>query len=360
MSDILTEDEKIIAVGENIETDFEGIDCSGKYIIPGFVDVHTHGRTGYDFNYITPDALVKMRRSYAERGTTTIMATLASAPLKDLFVSIEILNNSEIEGGIATVEGVHFEGRYLNPACRGAHALELLAPLDADELTSLIDAVTLSRVHVSAALELASDSFYSAAKKRGATLGMAHSDATYAEAMLAVEKGADSFTHTFNAMKKIHHREPGNISASLLSDAYTEIICDGEHVHPAMINMTHRLKSRGKLVLITDSMEGAGCPDGEYAIAGQKVIVKEGRAVNIDGALAGSTLDMMKALENYMSFCSLPLEKALPAATINPAKMVKLDSVCGQIKEGRRADMIILDNKDTLETYTVIAAGERV
>jgi len=361
-SDILTDGNIILLVGENItDAADETIDCDGKYIIPGLVDVHTHGRSGYDFNTIDAEGLAVIRESYAKSGTTTFMATLASAPLKDLYRSAELINdNRDVCGGKATVAGTHLEGRYLAQECRGAHAAELLAPLDASEVGSLVDAMLPVPVHISAALELADDSFYEAILSRGATLGLAHSNATYDEAMNAVEKGARSFTHTFNAMRKIHHREPGNISASMLSDAYSEVICDGEHVHPAMVSMIDRLKGKGKLVLITDSMEGAGCPDGEYMIAGLPVFVKNGRAVNTDGALAGSTLDLLTALKNYMSFCGHTLESALPAATINPAAMVGIDNICGKISEGFRADFIILDSKENMDIMTVVAAGADV
>ena len=361
-SDILTDGHYISLIGENIaDTVDETVDCTGKYIIPGLVDVHTHGRSGYDFNTIDADGLTVIRDSYAKSGTTTFMATLASAPLQDLYKSAKLINDSRtVCGGTATVAGTHLEGRYLAPECRGAHATELLAPLDASEAANLVDAMLPAPVHVSAALELADDDFYDAVLSRGATLGLAHSNATYDEAMTAVVKGARSFTHTFNAMRKIHHREPGNIAASMLSDAYSEVICDGEHVHPAMVSMIDRLKSKGKLVLITDSMEGAGCPDGKYMIAGLPVFVKNGRAVNTDGALAGSTLDLFTALKNYMSFCSRSLESAVPAATINPASMVGIDNVCGKIAAGFRADFIILDSKENMNIETVVAAGADV
>jgi len=362
INDVLTDDEAIVKISDSItdEAD-EVIDCTGKYLIPGLVDVHTHGRAGFDFNTIDADGLNVIRKSYAKSGTTTFMATLASAPIEDLYKSAKLINDARtVCGGTATVAGTHLEGRYLAPECRGAHATKLLAELDPAEAASLVDTMLPTPVHVSAALELASHNFYDAVLSRGATLGIAHSNATYDEAMNAVEKGARSFTHTFNAMRKIHHREPGNISASMLSDAYSEVICDGEHVHPAMVSMIDRLKGKGKLVLITDSMEGAGCPDGEYMIAGLPVFVKNGRAVNTDGALAGSTLDLFTALKNYMSFCGRTLEEAVPAATSNPAAMVGIDNVCGKLAEGYRADILILDSKENANIVSVVAAGADV
>lgn len=362
-ADILTDGTKIVKIEEEVDILHadEIVDCSGKYIIPGFVDVHSHGRAKYDFNTADADGVRKMRMSYAEAGTTTLMATLASAPMDMIYSSADAINSNRDESeGIATIAGIHLEGRYLNEKRRGAHAAELLKKLDGAELDTLIDKLLPLPVHISAALELAGDDFYNVAREKGATLGIAHSDATYNDALTAIEKGANSFTHTFNAMRPLHHREPGNIAASMLTDAYSEIICDGEHVHPAMVNMLHRLKSDGKLVLITDSMEATGCEDGEYSIAGLKVFVKGGKAVNEEGALAGSTLDMHRALKNYMSFCSLTLEEALNAATLNPARMVGIENICGSLGEGLRADMIILDSKETVDISAVYAAGGKV
>ncbi len=339
------------------------VDCEGKFILPGLVDAHTHGRAGFDFNTADDKDFDTIRTAYAKAGTTTFMATLASAPYDSLVESIHAINNNRaVTEGMATIGGIHLEGRYLNPKRRGAHAEELLAPLDTAELKSFLNMMMPLPCHISAAVEMeGGEEFVRTIVESGATCGLAHSDATYDEAIRATKWGVTSFTHTFNAMKPIHHREPGNISASLMTNtAYTEIICDGEHVSPVMIEMTRRLKPADRLVLITDSMEATGCPDGEYSIAGLPVIVKNGRAVNTDGALAGSTLDLWKALRNFMKFTGASLEDAIPCATSNPAAMVKLDKVCGSIRNGLRADFIMLDAKDAEAFESVWVAGKKI
>lgn len=341
----------------------EIIDCEGMYIMPGLVDVHTHGRSGYDFNTADSTDCRKMRKEYAKVGTTTVMATLASAEYDSLISSIEAINeNRSVEGGLATFAGIHLEGRYLNSKRRGAHHESLLAPLNKDELSGFITKMLPLPVHISAAAELdGGEEFVKTAVSLGATFGLAHSDATYDEAMKAVEWGVTSFTHTYNAMRPLHHREPGNIAASLMCDsAYTELICDGEHVHPTMIRLASRTKPQDKLVLITDSLEAAGLPDGVFSIAGLPVIVKNGRATNSEGALAGSTLDLFTAMNNFMKFTEKSLEEVIPFATENPAAMVGISDSCGSIAEGRRADFIMIKDKNAPAIESVWTAGVKI
>ena len=364
-SDLLAKDGVIVdpAYAGPLPENAAEIDCSGRYLLPGLVDVHTHGRSGFDFNDVDAEKVLALRKSYAKAGTTTLMATLASAEMSSLRNSIRHIGENRVSvPGMATLAGVHLEGRYLNPKRRGAHATELLFPLDAAELESLVTEMLPLPIHVSCAAELeGGEEFVKTAVRLGATVGMAHSDATWDEACRAVEWGVTSFTHTFNAMRPIHHREPGNMTASLMTDtAWTELICDGEHVHPAMIALASRLKPKDKLVLITDSMEAAGMPDGEYGIAGLPVYVKNGRAVNAEGALAGSTLDLFKALVNFMRFTGRTLEDALPCATSNPAEMVGISSSCGSLAAGRRADIVMIRDRENPAVESVWILGEKL
>lgn len=367
-ADILTEDGVILEVASAEATaidapDAEVVDCTGKYILPGLVDVHTHGRAGFDFNEIDEAAVMSMRQAYAKAGTTTIMATLASATPEELTHSMAVIaGQRDVKPGLTTIAGIHLEGRYLNPGKRGAHAPQLLAPLDADELNSYIDKMMPLPVHISAAVEMdGGDQFIKAATSRGATVAMVHSDATYAQTRHAVEMGVRSFSHTFNAMKAVHHREPGNAVGSLLSDeCWSEFICDGEHLHPAIVKMASRCKPKDKMMLVTDSMAAAGCEDGQYAIAGLPVFVKNGRAVNEEGALAGSTLDLFKAVCNTMQFCDLPLEEVIPFATSNPADMLGIADTCGRILPGRRADFVLIEDTEHPVIESVWCAAARV
>ena len=174
--------------------------------------------------------------------------------------------------------------------------------------------------------------------------GLGHTAATAEEARRALSGGVTSFTHLYNAMPALHHREGGAVCVALTEDqAWVELIADGLHICPDMIALAWHCKPHDRFVLITDSMEATGCADGEYAIAGQKVIVKNGRAETLDGALAGSTLDLWQGVQNLMKFAKVPLELAVACATMNPAEMLGIDREVGSIDKGKRADLLLID-----------------
>ncbi|MBQ7827630.1 MAG: N-acetylglucosamine-6-phosphate deacetylase [Clostridia bacterium] len=340
----------------------EVISLGGKYVIPGLVDVHSHGRGGFDFNTASPEDYEKIALSYAKAGTTSVMPTLASDTLDSLEASVKAIAEYENTPGYAAFAGVHLEGRYLSHTKRGAHPEWLLSSPSCDEIKRFKTLAEDTRMRLSIAPEIeGSDDMIHAALELGVTVSAAHTDANYEQLIHAVDEGVTGFTHTFNCMRPIHHRDPGGAGAALLCDrAYAEFICDGMHIAPEMILLSHKVKDPDKLVLITDSMEAAGCPDGEYSIAGLPVFVKDGKAVNIEGTLAGSTLDMFTGMVNYMKFCSIPLEEALPKATINPAKMICADGELGSIAAGKRADLIIISDPENPAIDTVIAGGLKV
>ena len=341
----------------------EIIDISGKYLIPGLVDVHTHGIAGYDFNWADADGVKKMCHAYAKAGSTSIMATLASQSMSKIVNSIFAINPNRMDGieGQANVLGIHMEGRYLNPSKKGAHNIEYLAKPDSKELETLVGIMLPAPMHFSVAPEIeGAEEFIKKAIDCGATIGIAHTNATYEQALEAVSWGATSFTHTFNAMTAIHHRMPGaTVCALTTNQAYAEVICDGQHLHPAIVKLIYRAKPKDRMVLITDSMAATGSPDGEYNIAGSPVRVINGVATQDDGTLAGSTLTLFKAVTNLMSFCKIPLIHALRYATVNPAKMVGADSV-GKIEKNYRADVIVISNPDKPEIDTVYVGAKKI
>ncbi len=362
-ANIICEDGFITDITTDFVSDCETIDISGKHLIPGLVDVHTHGIGGYDFNFANEENVRAMRKRYAQLGTTSVMATLASDTIPHLTNSIFAINQNRVDSllGCANILGTHLEGRYLNPEMKGAHSLELLALPNASELESLALSMMPQPAHASIAPEISGgEEFIKKANELGVTIGIAHTNASYEQARLALELGARSFTHTFNAMTKVHHRLPGAAVCALTSDeAYAEIIADGHHMHPAMVELAYKAKPKNKLVLITDSMSATGSADGEYSVAGTGVIVKNGVAINENGVLAGSTLTMFNAVKNLMKFCKISLNEALKYATTNPASMVKADFV-GKIEKNCRADFILIDDINNPEIDTVYVGATRV
>ncbi len=339
------------------ETD--AIDLGGKYVIPGLVDVHTHGRGGYDFIYGDSEKAKATLDLYRRAGTTSVMPALASAPFEEMTKAAQGLYEMY---GLPGLLGVHFEGRYLDSKRRGAHNPDLLALPSTDELEEWLSKREDCPVHVSMAPELDGGLDYiKTATAQGVTVGIGHSNATYDEAMEAVEAGATAFTHTYNAMSPLHHRDPGCVGAAMVSHAYAELICDGFHIHPAAIKLVYKAKDPAEIALITDSMEATGCPDGDYGIAGQPVVVKDGKAFTLDGAIAGSTLTLIDGVRNFMSFTGAALEETVNMATINPARMVGANETVGSIEAGKYADFLVLDGKDTDFALTAVySRGERM
>lgn len=327
-------------------------DASLDYAVPGLVDVHTHGRCGHDFVGSTAEEMRFMRREYAKVGTTTVMASMATASPETYLKTIDAIKE-------AGYDGVHIEGRYLNPLRKGAHSERLLHNLDCAELSMLLERIHPLAAHITAALEMeGGKAFVECALAHGATIGLGHTDATYEQAIEALEWGASSFTHTFNAMSPLHHRKPGCVTASLSTDAYSEFICDGHHIAPPVVRLSWMAKRHDRFVLITDSMMATGCTGGSYSIGAlDGVTIKDGVALLPDGTIAGSIINLRDGLMNLVDFAGCTLEEALPAATINPARMVGLDESVGSLEEGKRADVLLL-SPDRRTLKAVYAAGE--
>lgn len=350
----------ITYIGNDIPDGCERVYLDGKYLIPGLIDVHTHGIAGHDFNKVSEQDISEMCRRYARLGTTSVMATLASDTVAHYVNSICAINQIRLNDkkGIANILGVHLEGRYLNPDMKGAHATELLAKPTAEDAELLASTMMPPPMHFSLAPEIeGAHEFIKRACELGATVGIAHTNATFEEAQEAVKLGARSFTHTFNAMTKVHHRMPGAAICSLTSDeSYSEIIPDGQHAHPAMVKLAYKSKPKDKLVLITDSLAATDQPDGEYNVAGSPFYVKDGLARLPDGTIAGSTITMLAALKNIMKFCSISLNEAIKYVTVNPASMVKANGV-GRLEKCYRADFIVLDNIEDIKIDKVYVGG---
>lgn len=324
------------------------IDGEGLYVCPGLFDIHTHGRAGADFCDATEDQLQAMAADYLRHGVTAVCPTLAS----DTFENWKKAAQRVAKTANPTFVGLHLEGRYLSPTKRGAHAAHLLTAPCADEVLELCKLAAPLSVRVTYAPELDADGGFAAAmKKSGVSLSMGHTDADYATAMTAIGRGVTATTHLFNAMPPLHHRAGGPLAAALCEDIFAELICDGIHVAPETVKLAYRMKGE-RLVLISDSMAGTGCPDGNYRIAGMQVILKNGRAETTEGALAGSTANLLDEVRNLATFADISFGQALRAATVAPAALLGMSGRLGTLRVGARADLLLMER----EALTALSA----
>ena len=194
-------------------------------------------------------------------------------------------------------------------------------------------------------LDNLAEKFIKEAVKRGINIGIGHTTADAETVKKALSWGANVMIHLYNTMTPLHHRKPGCVGIGLSSDAYTEIICDGHHVNPDVIDLTYKIKGPEKLVLITDSMEATGMPNGKYSIGGIDVYMKDDVVTTENGTLAGSTLNMLQAVKNLIKFANVTLADAIICASLTPAKVVEIDDTTGSIEIGKRADISILDKE---------------
>jgi len=363
---ILIDDGKIDSIATRESSEMPSgarvFDYPGATLGPAFFDVHIHGAAGHDVMEATPQALEKIGRFLASRGTAAYLATTVTASLDSTLRALDGLANEIAklpEPGRARPLGIHLEGPFLSHEKRGVQPPEhLLAPSIAT-FDRLVDA---GRGHVRlitiapelpGAAELAKH-----AATRGVRVSVGHSNATAAETKTAIAAGAVSATHTFNAMRALDHREPGILGTVLTNDnLYAELICDGIHTAPEMVRLWWKCKGSARGILVTDAMAAAGMPEGEYQLGGFAVQVKDGRAT-ARGVLAGSVLTLDQALSNFVKFTGAAIEQTLGLLSSNPARMTGLDHRAGSISPGRSANLVAVDARGTL--VASILAGQQV
>ncbi len=333
----------------------EIIDASGLWVVPGFIDVHVHGGDGFDAMDATTEALQGMGRFFARHGVTAYYATTTSASADSILAAIETVMTTPQPHDGARHLGVHVEGPYLNPAHCGAQQVSDMRDPDPEEYGNWLESGVVRLVTVAperpGVLE-----FIKEGVREGVEFAVGHSGATYAQMLEAANYGLRQATHTYNGMLGLHHREPGTLGAIMTDDRiYGQLICDGIHVHPAMVKLLIRAKGTGRTILITDSIRAAGLPDGEYDIGdGQIATVRNGVVRIPSGSLAGSTLTMDAAVRNAIAFTGMSLQEVLPMATAVPAEAMGLKGKKGTLTVGADADLVLLDS-DLRVRMTVIA-----
>ena len=337
------------------------IDAAGMLVLPGFIDLHVHGGGGADFMQGTPEAARQIARTHVRFGTTGLLATTLTASPDDTDRAITAARDFKEAGpseGEARIFGIHLEGPYICPARRGAQPGEWVRPPDAEELTRWIALSGQSIRQITLAPEIAgAEEVVRRARAGGITVSLGHTDATAVEAERAIGWGATQATHVFNAMRGLHHREPGAVGAALARpEIVCEVIADGVHLDPLTVRLIVAAKGASGVVLITDAIEGAAMPDGAYTLGGQPVFVRNGTAAFADGTLAGSVLTMNRAFANVRRFAKVSLPDAARLSSGNAARQLGLSGQFGEIAPGKSADIAIL-HPETGEVYWTLVGG---
>ncbi|MCI9677770.1 MAG: N-acetylglucosamine-6-phosphate deacetylase [Oscillospiraceae bacterium] len=329
------------------------LDAAGGYVIPGLVDIHTHGAVGEDFSDGKPQGLQPLADYYAAHGVTSYLATTMTLKEEVLTPAMHAVRDFKPGGG-AKCAGVHLEGPFLSFAKRGAQAAENLHKPDAALFHRLNEASGGQVRLVTVACEEEGAIPFIREVSQVCTVSLGHTSADYDTAMAGFQAGASHATHLYNGMPSLLHRAPGVIGAAFDAGASVELICDGLHIHPAVIRATYQMFG-DKLNLISDSLRCAGMPDGDYELGGQPIVVKDHKATLLDGTLAGSSISLLDAVRNVVRF-GLPLAEAVYAASAAPAQAVGLDA--GVIAHGKAADLVVLDRD--LNLKAVFVDGQRV
>jgi N-acetylglucosamine-6-phosphate deacetylase len=344
-------DRTIVAVENGVDLDnIEVIDADGAYLSPGFIDIHIHGSGGADVMDATPEALERLSVSLLQTGTTSFLATTMTMSQSRIDAA---LNNIALHGsrtGGAEILGVHLEGPFINPEKHGAQDTAYIQSPSIALIEPYMDIIKM----ITVAPEVqGAESFirYIREVSPHVVLSIGHSSARYDEAKESFSWGISHATHLFNAMTPLHHREPGIPGAVFDSDVTCDVIADLIHLHPSVLAMVQKQK-QGKLILITDAIR-AGCMQcGRYDLGGQSVTVKEGKATLDDGTLAGSVLQMNRALANMVIHTAWDIPHAVESVTLLPARKLGLNK--GILQEGYDADMVLFD-KDFSIISTIVA-----
>ncbi|MBP3037906.1 N-acetylglucosamine-6-phosphate deacetylase [Bacillaceae bacterium Marseille-Q3522] len=319
-------------------------------ILPGFIDQHIHGVCGADTMDATANALRTMAKSLPAEGTTSFLATTITQSDQQI---VKALQNGkqymleENKTGQAEMLGIHLEGPFIHEHTAGAQPEKFIIKpqLSLFKKWQKLSGDNIKIVTLAPDKEGANTLIrYLAEQQIVASIG--HTEAAYEKVQQAIEDGALQCTHLFNAMKGIHHREPGTAGAVLTADKLSaELIADGIHVHPAIVKLAIKAKGIERVILITDSMRAKSLAEGEYDLGGQQVHVKNGKALLANGTLAGSILKMDQAIRNVREFAGVSLQEAAQLASLNPAKQLRVDDRKGSIAIGKDADLVVLDNQ---------------
>ena len=330
------------------QDDGKVIDAEGLLVLPGLVDIHSHGAAGEDFSDGNPEGLKKILQYEKRCGITSYCPTSMTFPkerLRQIFASIK---GAQTEDG-ATVVGINMEGPFLDPAKKGAHVEKWIAAPDVAFVRELNqDADGLVRLVTLAPNMDGAEEFIKEMHEE-VCISLGHTAADYDCASRAMKLGAHHVTHLYNAMQPFGHRAPGLIGAAMDDpECMVELICDGYHIHPSAIRAAFRMFGPERVILISDSMRATGMENGTYELGGQEVTVKDRKAVLKDGTLAGSATNLYGCMCKAVEF-GIPLEQAIMAATANPARSIGIFDCVGSIRIGKQADLLLVSENFELK-----------
>lgn len=363
---VLIEGRKILEVDNRFtvqfdEREFEIYHCENSTLLPGFIDVHIHGCAGRDVMEGTQEALEAISRFLAGHGTTGYLATTVTASPFATLQAVESLGKlipQETSG--ARILGLHLEGPFISEKKKGVHPAEFIRNPSIPTLDEFIKWSNNQIKLVTMAPEAPGGlEFIRHARSMGIFVSMGHSNATFDEAKESVQAGVTNATHAFNAMREFNHRDPGILGIVLADESvWAELIADGVHVDPMVVEILLRCKGPRKILLVTDSISACGQPDGEYQVGPLRVTVTEGVCRNLEGRLAGSTLTQDRALRNMMRWTKVSLAEAAFMTSRNPAESLGITSQKGSIEPGLDADLVLLD--DDLNVQMTFCEGRLV
>lgn len=368
----------IVIEGRKIERIFLGdynqrgndihiIDVNGLYISPGFIDIHTHGGGGHDFMDGTVESIIEAAKTHMKYGTTTIVPTTTTGDKESLFKTFDNIRKvKEKSGDYPNILGLHLEGPYISYEQRGAQDPRYIKDPDPKEYMEIINYTNdIVRWTIAPEREGAIE-LGRILTEKGIKCSIGHSDAVYEEVLEAYENGYNLITHFYSGMSMVRRinafRYPGVVeSGYLIDDMYVEVIADGMHLPASLLKLIYKVKGPNRICLVTDSMRGAGMPEGEYVLGniktGQKVIVEDGVAkMPSRDAFAGSVATADRLVRNMINLADVPLQEAVKMMTYNPAKVMGIDNKKGNIAVGKDADIIVFG--ENIDVKLVMIGGK--
>lgn len=347
-------DDHIREIGSTVEG-CDVLDAEGKFVAPGFINVHIHGCAGADTMDDCSDALSTMRNFLPSTGVTSFLPTTMTMPLENIYSALDHIRREKNKAGGAKILGANVEGPFISKKFKGAQDEKNILRAEFNLIEPFADVIKIITV---APEELDDCNFIDECRRYNIIVSIGHSAADYQTALDAINRGARHITHLFNAQTGLHHRRPGIVGAALDTNAVVELIADNVHVHPAVQRIVSRIKPRGEIVLITDSLRACGLGDGTYDLGGQTVTVKGTLATLDDGTIAASVAPMNTVVKNFWCNTQWALENVIECVTKNPAVELGLYKKIGSLEVGKAADIIIFD--DELNIRAAFVDGRRL